>query len=152
MIPLQKFLRMGLEGLWVNRPSVENVKSLMQQGNHVILVPTYKSFADQFIIQYTLLNHKMQIPFTIGNREDTPRVPIVDTLLQQIGYISSLRSRDQSIQESYINQAILRELMVKHQLSIVYQNDIRSRTGKFSKSIVSDLSVLWILQAYMTAL
>ena len=46
MIFLQKFLRHGFEGIWVNQPSVENVKLLIKKGDHVVLLPTYKSFAD----------------------------------------------------------------------------------------------------------
>jgi hypothetical protein len=47
MIPLQKVLRHAFEGIWVNKPSVEKVKALIKQGDHVILMPTFKSFADQ---------------------------------------------------------------------------------------------------------
>lgn len=32
------------------------------------------------------------------------------------------------------------------------QNEVRSRSGKFSKPIVSDLSIMWLLQAYLTSM
>jgi len=46
MVPLQKVLRHSFEGIWVSEPSVQKVKALIKQGDHVILMPTYKSFAD----------------------------------------------------------------------------------------------------------
>lgn len=120
MVPLQKLLRRSFEGLWVNMPSLEAVKDLIKSGDHVVLLPTYKSFADQFVILYTLFANNMEVPFTIGNREDTPRVKAVDEVLKRIGYIIAMRTRDQSIQQSYVNQAVLRELMTKHPLSMMF--------------------------------
>jgi glycerol-3-phosphate O-acyltransferase len=35
---------------------------------------------------------------------------------------------------------------------MVYTNDFRLRSGKFSKPIMSDISVLWLLQAYITSM
>ena len=49
------------------------------------------------------------------------------------------------MQESYVNQAVLRELLLKQPLVMMYQNDVRLRSGKFSKQVVSDLSVMWLL-------
>mgnify|MGYP006889523851 FL=1 len=66
----------------------------MGKGEPVLLMPTYKSFTDQFVMLYSLLAFNMPIPFTMGNLEDTPRVSLVDSLLRNIGYILSARSRD----------------------------------------------------------
>ena len=71
-------------------------------------------------MQYALFANQLEIPFTLGCLEDTPRVPAVDTLLGKIGYILTQRSRDQSIQQSYINQAVLREMITKHKLTMMY--------------------------------
>ena len=35
---------------------------------------------------------------------------------------------------------------------MMYINDFRLRSGKFSKPILSDISVLWLLQAYITSM
>jgi len=43
-------------------------------------------------------------------------------------------------------------MMLKHPMSMVYQNDERPLSGKFSKTVMAELSILWILQAYMTGL
>jgi len=68
----------------------------------VVLLPTYKSFADLFILLYTLNSYKMETPFTIGNMEDIPHIALIEKLLKGVGYVKASRSRDQSIQESYL--------------------------------------------------
>jgi len=57
-------------------------------------MPQYKSFADFFILAYTLAVHNIELPFTVGNKEDTPRIPLIDKLLKGSGYIFARRSRD----------------------------------------------------------
>lgn len=37
--------------------------------------------------------HNVPIPFTIGNREDTPRNKLTDSMLRRVGYIIASRSR-----------------------------------------------------------
>jgi glycerol-3-phosphate O-acyltransferase len=90
----EKILRNTLEGLWVNQTGIENLKKLIKDGEHVILIPTYKSFTDLFILQYTFLHHQIQLPFTLGNFEDTPRVYLIDKILKKMGYILIKRSRN----------------------------------------------------------
>jgi len=45
----------------------------MNSGEKVILMPTYKSFTDQFVLNQTFLLQDMDIPFALGCYEDTPR-------------------------------------------------------------------------------
>ena len=86
----------------------------------VVLLPQYKSFADHFILLYTLAMHGIELPLTIGNMEDTPRVKIIDRILKGVGYIHALRSRDQSMQESYINMATIREILSIDKLLVCF--------------------------------
>jgi hypothetical protein len=78
----EKILRNTLEGLWVNQTGIDNLKKLIKDGEHVIL------------IQYTFLHHQIQLPFTMGNFEDTPRVYLIDKILKKMGYILIKRSRN----------------------------------------------------------
>jgi hypothetical protein len=42
-------MRKAVHGLWVDQKSISKVKNLLDQGNHVVLMPLYKSFADSFV-------------------------------------------------------------------------------------------------------
>lgn len=92
----------------------------MNMNERVVLVPCYKSFADLFILLFTLHKHGIELPFSIGNMEDTPKIAILDALLKGIGYIHARRSRDQSMQESYVTQAVIREILSSEKLLILF--------------------------------
>ena len=88
----------------------------------------------------------------MGNLEDTPRVTLFDKVLKNIGYILTKRTRGQSLQESYVNQALLKELVENNNLTILFQNELRLRGGRFNQPVISDMSITWLLQNYFTAL
>jgi len=96
-------LRELVEGVFVNDPGIDRIKSLLEKKAQVILLPVYKSFLDFPILVYSLLVNKIELPFTIGNSEDIPDVKLVDTLLKRFGYLPTKRSRNQSFQQSYVN-------------------------------------------------
>ena len=55
----QKLLRNIFQGIWVNQKGIENVKKLLSSKNHVVLMPTYKSFADLTILLKILLHSQI---------------------------------------------------------------------------------------------
>jgi glycerol-3-phosphate O-acyltransferase len=136
----RKFRQLS-SGIYVQQSGVDTIKKLIAANERVILLPVYKSFADLPILLYTLFVNKIEIPFTIGNLEDTPRVPLFDSLLKRLGYILTKRSRDQSLQWSYTNQAVLRELINKYRLVMMFQNDVRIRSGKFNQPTSPDITI-----------
>jgi len=147
-----KIFRSVSSGLFVEQSGIKEIKSLMNQNERVVLVPQYKSFADFFILMYTLAYHGIEMPFCIGNMEDTPHIRLIDTLLKGSGYIMARRSRDQSIQESYLTQALVREILNTDKLLVMFQNDERMKSGRFTQPTVGDISVEWLMQAYYTTL
>ena len=147
-----KLFRNLSQGVWVEEPGIKKIKSLMNMNERVVLIPQYKSFADLFIMLYTFKVYGIEIPFTVGNLEDTPRVPLIDRLLKGIGYIHARRSRDQSMQESYLTQAIIREILSDEKLLVMFQNDERMRSGRFNQPTVADISIEWLMQAYLSSL
>jgi len=47
---------------------------------------------------------------------------------------------------------VLREVLNQHPLTVLFQNDIRLRSGKISQPTVSDLGILWLMQAFVTSM
>jgi glycerol-3-phosphate O-acyltransferase len=37
-------------------------------------------------------------------------------------------------------------------MAVLFQNDIRLRSGKISQPVVADLGILWLMQAYVTSM
>lgn len=83
-----------------------------------------------------------------GNFEDTPRIPMIEAWLRKAGYIFSRRDSGQSVQNRYINQSLLREIIEKNKLTVVFQNEYRHRTGKLHRKPNADLSVRWLLESF----
>jgi glycerol-3-phosphate O-acyltransferase len=53
-----------------------------------------------------------------------------------------------SYQSSYVNSALLKELISNNKLITIFQNAARLRSGKLSRQTYSDMSVRWLLHAY----
>ena len=117
-----------------------------------MLIPYFRTYTDFFVLLYALYVNDIPIPFTFGNLEDTPRNSLFDALLKRVGYILTRRSREQSFQEWYINRALFRELLNKHQMVILFQNDVRMKTGKFNQPTMPDVSIEWLLQTYFQSM
>lgn len=78
-----------------------------------------------------------------------PSAKIIEGVLKRVGYVLTKRSREQSLQWSYVNQAVIREILNKYRFLLMFQNDLRIRSGKLYHPTVADISVQWLLQAYL---
>ena len=67
-----KIFRNLSQGLFVEEPGIQTIKKILHMNEKVILLPQYKSFADLFVLLYTLKYYNLETPFTIGNAEDIP--------------------------------------------------------------------------------
>lgn len=144
-----KTMRVGMQGLYVQEESLMRIKRLANSGARVVLVPIYKSFADFFIQAYLNNKYELDTPFTFGNMEDTPRIKLFDKWLRNTGYMIAVRSSDQNVQQSYVNSALLKEVIEHNSITTLFQNSHRLRSGKLSVPQSADLSMLWLLDAYI---
>ena len=78
-----------VEGLHIDNKSLENIKSITYNDRkvRVVLMPIYKSYADVLIIHYLNYLFDLELGFTFGNYEDSPKIGFVDRLLKRIGTI-----------------------------------------------------------------
>ena len=113
-------------------------------------MPIYRSWADFFVLSYVQVLQGLEMPFTVGNLEDTPRIKLFDAWLQQTGYIPARRSLGQGYQSSYVNSALLKELIANNKLITIFQNATRLRSGKLSRPIHADMSIRWLLHAFQS--
>jgi glycerol-3-phosphate O-acyltransferase len=87
MYYLNRKFRDIFEGIYVNDPELDSLKQLLTKKDPVILLPVYKSYLDLPILLYTLFNNGIDIPFTIGNIEDTPRITPLEYFIKLTGYL-----------------------------------------------------------------
>ena len=58
---------------------------------------------------------------------------MLDRILRTTGYIFSRRKFGQSIQSSYTNSTLMREVIKKNQVTTIFQNGERIRAGKLNR-------------------
>ena len=92
--------------------------------------------------------HGIPTGFTLGNFEDTPRITVFDKILKSTGYMLSRRKQGQSMQSHYINSSLLQEVIARNQVTTVFQNSERFRTGKLTRQALSDVCVRWLIDTY----
>jgi len=115
-----KTMRIAIQGLHVSERSLENVKKHLSDGNKVVLMPIYKSFADAIIYVYIHMRYNLEAPFIFGNLEDTPDIKLFNMWLKKVGYIYSRRTYKSSVQSRYINSSMLKEIIENNKLTMVF--------------------------------
>ena len=116
-----KTMRKNIQGLYVDDRSVKMVKDLISQNHKVILMPLYRTYIDFFVQMFVMSTQRIQLGFTFGNFEDTPRIRLIDAWLKNCGYILSRRKQGQSLQSSFINSQMLKEIIAHNQVTTIYR-------------------------------
>lgn len=47
---------------------------------------------------------------------------------------------------------MIREILTQEQILVMFQNDERMRSGRFTQPTVADISIEWLMQAYLSSL
>lgn len=104
----------------------------------MVLLPLFKSFADPLILHYLNFKYNMELGFTFGNFEDSPRVRFIDELLSRTGCILLRRKAQNDPTVSYINQSLVQDIVESNSITTLFQNEARSRSGKFNLPFSSE--------------
>jgi len=90
---------------------MKRVKDLASdRKTRVVFLPIYKSYGDLLIMHYLNYFSDLELGFTFGNYEDSPKIGFVDRLLKRIGTV--LIRRSTGVPEidvdvtNYINQSL----------------------------------------------
>ena len=54
------------------------------------------------------------------------------------------------MQESYLTQALIADILIKNKFLVMFQNDERMRSGRFTQPTIADISIEWLIQAYLS--
>ena len=124
-------------------------KLITEARSRVVFVPLYKSFGDFFIQQFVNYKHGIEPGFTFGSFEDTPKLGgIKSGWMAKSGYIYARRkAAAHSLQSSYINTELLKEIIENNSVTTLFQNKRRFRSGKLHRRQKSDLAIQWLINA-----
>lgn len=97
---------------------------------------------------YTSLFYKLDLGFSFGNFEDTSSNKFVQALSRRIGHLLINRQNQSNIVMNYLNQALIEDVIENNKLTTIFQNDCRSRSGKFIQPSSPDNMIKLLLQAF----
>lgn len=122
-------------------------------------MPVYKSYGDPLIMHYINYYFDLELGFTFGNYEDSPKIGFVDRLLKRIGTILIRRDPQTSLSRftsnpidsnvlNYVNHALFQEVIEANPITTLFQNDERLRTGKFTMPVFGEMSTKLLLKSF----
>ena len=84
---LSKTLNHVVDGLHLNINSLNNIRTIVKDDRKakIVFVPVYKSYLDPMIMHYIHFLYDLELGFTFGNYEDSPKMALFDMLLRRIG-------------------------------------------------------------------
>lgn len=135
----------------------------MNRKTKVVLMPIYKSYGDPLVMHYISYFFDLELGFTFGNYEDSPKIGFVDRLLKRIGTILIRRDPQTSLSSAttnrldsnvmnYVNQTLFNEVLEHNSITTLFQNDERLRTGKFTIPRLGEMSTKLLIKAYFKLL
>jgi len=94
--------------------------------------------------------YNIEMRFTFGNYEDTPKIQFVEALMRRIGvFLINRKEFSKNMCVNYINQALLEDVIENNLVTTIYQNDERPRSGKFNLPLYPDTSIKLLLKSYL---
>lgn len=158
---LSKIMHHLIEGLHVDRQGLQQIKRLTQDNRkmRIVFLPIYKSYSDPLILHYINYYHDLELGFTFGNYEDSPKIGFVERLLKRIGAIlirrdpmnsvSNVQSYSQQDADvmNYVNQSLFQEVLEHNVITTLFQNDERLRSGKYNLPLSPENSVRMLLKS-----
>ena len=113
-----------LSGIFVDQVGLDRVKTLLSESrkNKIVFMPVYKSYADTILMHVINYQQDLELGFTLGNYEDSPKAQFVDRILKQTGhFLLRRKENDKSHPEySYINQAIMQEVINENAITTIF--------------------------------
>lgn len=119
----------------------------------------YKSYADPLILHYITYHNNLELGFTFGNYEDSPKIGFVENLLKKLGTVLIRRDPKTSASRlttkiidpnimSYVNAALFSDVVENNTITTIFQNDERIRSGKFTIPQTGEMSTRLLFHAY----
>lgn len=83
-------------------------------------MPLNRSFTDLLMFQYINYMHGVNIGYTIGSLEDTPRMITMLKYIAYTGVILPQRTKTYDASISYVNQMLFQDIVSKNSITTVY--------------------------------
>lgn len=137
-----------LDGMHIDMNGLKAIKAMTEQDRKtkVVLMPMFKSYSDLFILHYANYISDIEMGFSFGYYNDSPKVKMIERMAKRVGYFMLKPNTNQRI--NYVNQTLIEEVIGNNSITTCFQNEIRPRNGKIKKPFYPDYMVKNVLKAY----
>ena len=133
---------------FVDMQKLKRIKDLaLNQKTKIVFMPMWKSFQDILILHYVNYYADLEIGFTFGNFEDSPKFAFYEKLVKNIGTLL-IKRQNSDLCTNYVNASLLQEVMEHNPFTTVFLNDTRPRSGKFNEQVRPDIMIKLLLKCY----
>lgn len=104
MLLLSKIAFHLIDFMYCDSVGLQKIKNLCQdRKSRVIFLPMFKSFSDILIMHFLNYHNDLELGFTFGNYEDSPKNAFVERLLKRIGCFTIKRKESHNMNLNYVN-------------------------------------------------
>ena len=112
-----------MTGIYVDQPGLRRVKSMLHdRKTRIVFMPLFKTYADALIMFLVNYVSDLELGFSFGNYEDSPKAAVVESLLKRIGYFLLRRVQNDTThpEHSYISQALIQEVIASNPITTIF--------------------------------
>jgi hypothetical protein len=80
----------------------------------------FKSFSDVLIMHYLNYFNDLELGFTFGNYEDSPKNAFVERLLKRIGCFTIKRKESHNLNLNYVNQCLIQDVIEGNLITTIF--------------------------------
>ena len=134
-LTLQKAFSKMYDRISVNEDQIVRFKELINDGQHVVLVPTHRSYIDFLLLSYVLFAYHVKVPFVAAG-EDFQNIPGINSFLRKSGAFFMKRKFDHKSNPLYVSvfKAYMQSILASHKVVEFFVEGTRSRSGKMLRN------------------
>ena len=80
----------------------------------------FKSFSDVLIMHYLNYFNDLELGFTFGNYEDSPKNAFVERLLKRIWCFTIKRKESHNLDLNYVNQCLIQDVIEGNLITTIF--------------------------------
>jgi len=111
-------------GLHIDFESQDRMKKLgKDRKNRIIMLPLFKTYGDPILMHYINYISELELGFSFGIQEDSPKINFVDQLLRKVGCFLIQRQKQHDPSINYVNQSLIEESIESNMYTTIFMND-----------------------------
>jgi len=78
-----------LDGFYIDMKGIAKIKEMAESDRKtkIVLMPMFKSYSDLFILHYANYISDIEMGFSFGYHNDSPKVKMIERMARRVGYI-----------------------------------------------------------------